>query len=178
MMHAKNMSTRERWGILRLAIIGPLLMSPPEEGLLGAAILDLAKRFWEYPSTGLPVNFSAKSIERWFYASRGAANPILALERKVPSRTGTQPSLTAAAIQVITELRGAHTTWSAQLLYDNLECAAKSQPSVGDVPSYATVCRFLKNNRLGKRKKPRLHEQAPDFVPRERRLFEVRHVNG
>jgi len=164
--------------MLRISIIGPLLMSPPEAGCLGESIRDLAERRWEHPSTGQPVKFSAKSIERWFYEARASANPIRALERKVPSHTGTQPSLTTAAIQVIKELRSGHTTWSAQLLYDNLKCTAKAHPDVGDLPSYATVCRFLKSNGLGKFKKPRLHEQEPDFVPRERRLFEVRHVNG
>jgi len=153
-------------------------MSPPEAGNLGEAIRDLAKRYWEHPSTGQPVKFSAKSIERWFYEARASADPIRALERKVPAHAGTQPSLTTAAIHVIKEFRRGHTTWSAQLVYDNLKSTAKAQPDIGDVPSYATVCRFLKSNGLGKRKKPRLHEQEPDFVPRERRLFEVRHVNG
>lgn len=178
MMHAKNLSTRERWGLLRFSIIGPLLMSPPEAGQLAVAIAELARRRWEHPSTTLPVQFSAKSIERWFYAAKASADPICVLERKVPSHAGTQPSLSQSAIREITEMRGDHTTWSAQLLYDNLKCIAKTQPDIGEVPSYATVCRFLKNNGLGKRKKPRLHEQEPGFVPRERRLFEVRHVNG
>ena len=37
----------------------------------------------------------ASTIERWYYAARDAADPVLALARKVPSHAGTHPSMPA-----------------------------------------------------------------------------------
>jgi hypothetical protein len=38
------------------------------------------------------VRFSAKSIERWYYAARDEQDPIRALERKVAKHAGTRPA--------------------------------------------------------------------------------------
>ena len=92
---------RVRWATLRLSVIGTLLSSPPESGELGAAIAALAARMWRHPTTGEAQHFSAKTIERWFYAAKGEQEPIVALERKVPSHAGTHPSVTPAVAEVI-----------------------------------------------------------------------------
>lgn len=171
-------SARVRWARLRFAIVGPLLSAPPKPGDLAAQIAALAERPWRHPSTGEDFHVSRKSIERWYYIAKTHQDPIRALERKVPSHAGTHPSVTEAVTAAIRRLRKDHPTWSAQLLYDNLRALAREQPDLASMPAYATVCRFMNERGLGKRRKPRRHDNEPGFVPREKRLFEVRHVHG
>lgn len=177
-MEETNTPARVRWARFRFGIVAPLLSSPPPEGELGAAIAALAARPWKHPTTGEMVRFSAKTIERWFYAARGEQDPIRALERKVPRHAGTHPSISIPVAEVIRTLRQQHARWSYQLVYDNLIAVARQNFELGPIPGYATVRRYMKHHGLDKRRKRRRHEQQPDFVPRERRSFEVSHVHG
>ena len=97
--------TRVRWARLRFQIIGQLLATPPESGELAARIAELAAKSWRHPSTDEVVRFSAKAIERWFYAARSAQDPIRALERKVPKHAGLHPSVPEAVAEEIRRLR-------------------------------------------------------------------------
>lgn len=171
-------AARVRWARLRFAIIGPLLSAPAEAGELAPRIAELAARPWRHPTTGDTIRFSFKSLERWYYLARSEQDPIRALERKVPKHAGTHPSVAAAVAEAIRTLRKQHPRWSYQLVYDNLVAVAREQPALGALPGYATVCRYMKHHGLGKHRRPRRHEQEADFVPRERRLFEVTHVHG
>ena len=170
--------TRVRWARLRFAIIGPLLSMPSERGDLGTHIVELAAKTWRHPTTDDAVHFSAKTIERWFYSARAEQDPIRALERKVHKHAGTHPAISVAVATEIRKLREDHPRWSYQLVRDNLAVIAREQPLLGPMPSYATVCRYMKHHGLGKRRKPRRHETESGFVPRERRSFEVAHVHG
>ena len=169
---------RVRWARFRFGIIAPLLSSPPARGELCASIAALAARPWQHPTTGETIRFSAKTIERWYYVARGPKDPILALERKVPSHAGTHPSVSGAVAEALGTLRRDHPRWSYQLVYDNLVALVRQKPELGPVPGYATVWRYMKHHGLGKRRKPRRHEQQEGFVPRERRSYEVGHVQG
>lgn len=169
---------RVRWATLRLSIIGTLLCSPPEPGELGEAIRALAARTWRHPTHGETVRFSAKTIERWYYEARDHPEPIVALERKVHQHAGTHPSVPPPVAEVIRTLRGDHPRWSYQLVHDNMCAVASEKPELGRLPGYATVCRYMRSHGLAKALKPRRHEREPGFVPRERRLFEVKHVHG
>ena len=178
MSHSKSTSARQRWAQLRFSIIGPLLHSPPEPGELSSRIVDLAAKTWRHPSTHEVIRFSAKSIERWYYTAKDHPQPIVALERKVPTHAGVQRTITQGTAEAVRKLRREHPTWSGQLLYDNVLVIAKQDPTLGVVPGYATICRYLKHNGLGKRRRPKRHEKHPGFIPQERRLFEVAHVNA
>lgn len=169
---------RVRWARFRFGIIAGLLSSPPEPGELSASLEALAAKAWRHPSTNEVVRFSAKSIERWYYAAKGEAEPIQALERKVPSHAGTHPSVTPAVAEAIRTLRREHPRWSFQLVHDNLRAVGRERPELGVLPGYATVCRYMKHHGLGRQRRPRRHEEEPGFVPRERRSFEVGHVHG
>ncbi len=169
---------RVRWAQFRFGIIAGLLSSPPEPREVGASLAALAAKSWRHPTTGEAIRLSAKTIERWYYAAKDEAEPIRVLERKVPRHTGTHPSITATAQEAIRQLRREHPRWSFQLVHDNLHALGREQPNLGVLPSYATVCRFMKHHGLGRARKPRRHEQEPGFVPRERRSFEVGHVHG
>lgn len=171
-------SARARWARLRFSVIGSLLSSPPQSGQLAARLSELGARPWKHPTTGETIRFSVKTIERWYYTARDEAEPIRALERRVPRHAGTQPSVSKAVAEALTELRRQHPRWSYQLVYDNLLALGREHQGLGPLPSYSTVCRYMKQHGLGKRRKPRRHEQEPGFVPRERRSFEVAHVYG
>ena len=135
---------RERWARLRFSIIGPLLASPPEAGQLSEQLVALAGRSWRHPSTGEAMRFSAKTIERWYYLSRGQEDPMRALERKVNKQAGTHPRVSAKlAEQIVMQYRD-NQRWSYQLHYDNLCVLARQDPLLGPMPSYATVCRYMK----------------------------------
>jgi transposase InsO family protein len=178
MSNENNTSVRLRWARLRFSIVGTLLSSPAETGDLGARISELAGRTWRHPTTGEAIRFSSKSIERWYYTVRAEQDPIRALERKVPAHVGTYPSMSEAVVEAVRLLRQQHPRWSAQLVHDNLVAMGREQPQIGVLPGYATVCRYMKHHGLGKQRRLRKHEQDANFVPRERRLFEVGHVHG
>ncbi len=169
---------RVRWARLRFQIIGQLLATPPASGELAARIAELAAKSWRHPSTDEVVRFSAKAIERWFYAARSAQDPIRALERKVAKHAGSHPSVPEAVAEEIRRLRRDHPRWSYKLVYDNLVVLGRQNPALGKLPGYASVCRYMKHHGLGKRRRLRRHESEEGFVPRERRSFEVAHVHA
>lgn len=178
MSNKTSTPARVRWARLRFQIIGQLLAAPPESGELSSRIAELAARPWRHPTTDEVLRFSAKTIERWYYIARDTQEPIRALERKVPQHAGTHPSVSEAVASEIRQLRRDHPRWSCQLVYDNLAVIARQNPALGLLPSYASVCRYMKHHGLGKRRKPRRHELEPGFIPRERRSYEVSHVHA
>jgi putative transposase len=174
------LSARVRWARLRFQILGPLMASPAEDGELKTRLDELAARAWRHPTTGESVRFSFKTIERWWYTARGADDPLAALARKVPSHAGTHPSLGPLLIEAIGKQHRDHPRWSFQLHYDNLLALSREQPALAPVPSYPTICRFMKGQGLLRARKRR-HREHPDgesFVTRETRSYEVTHVHG
>jgi transposase InsO family protein len=169
---------RVRWARLRFQIIGQLLAAPPDAGELAQRIAELAQRPWRHPTTGEVVRFSAKTIERWYYAARDSQDPMRALERKVPKHAGTHPSVSDAVAVEIRALRRDHPRWSYKLVHDNLVVIARENPALQPLPGYASVCRYMKHHGLGKRRKPRRHELEPTFVQREQRSYAVSHVHA
>lgn len=168
---------RVRWARLRFSIIGPLLAAPPDEGEARARIEELAARMWRHPTTEDSIRFSFKTIERWYYATRGEVDPLRALERKIPKHAGTHPSVSVELAEAITRQYREHPRWSYQLHYDNVVALGREDPRLEPMPGYATVCRFMKDHGLVRaRKRRRKDDEA--FVPRETRSYEVEHVHG
>jgi putative transposase len=173
---------RLRWARLRFSIIGPLLASPPEPGQLQSRIGELASKSWKHPATGETIRLSAKTIERMYYVARNEADPLRALERKVPKHAGTHPSVSLAFAAALTQQYRDHPRWSYQLHRDNLEVLVKQDPSLGPMVGYATVCRFMKDHGLA-RQHGRLRsrgkgDEAASVLPREKRSYELAHVNA
>lgn len=169
---------RQRWAQLRLQIIGPLLASPAERGELHTRICELAGRTYRHPTTSEAIRFGFKTIERWYYAAKDQANPVEALARKVPGHAGMHPSISAALAAAITRQHRDHPRWSYQLHYDNLLALAQGDSSLGRVPGYSTVRRFMREQGLSRsRRKPRPTE-GEAFMPREQRSFEMTHVHA
>jgi len=170
---------RLRWARLRFSIIGQLLASPPEPGELAGRIVELAQRSWKHPTTGEALRFSSKTIERMYYAARGEADPLRALERKVPKHAGTHPSVSTALAAALEQQYRDHPRWSYQLHHDNLATLVKKDPSLGPMASYGTVCRFMKDHGLLRlRRRRRGKGEDAEVVARETRSYEVAHVNG
>ena len=115
---------RVRWARLRLQIIGTLLASPPPDGELATRIAELAARTWKHATQGGTVQYSAKTIERWYYTARGEQDPFRALERKVPRHAGTHPAIGDPLAEA---LRGAASRPSSMepeiLVVDRLDAA-------------------------------------------------------
>jgi transposase InsO family protein len=186
MSHDDATAMRVRWARLRFSIIGPLLASPPAPGELADRLRELAHRSYQNPSTKLTIRFGASTIERWYYDAKDEADPVRALERKVPAHAGTHPAVSAALALAIHTLYRQHPSWSFQLHHDNLAVLAKQDASLGVMPGYATVRRFMRDQGLlrQRRRRPRFGDPATvsdssggDFVLREKRAFEVSHVH-
>lgn len=184
----KNADRRhERWANLRFAIVGALLAAPPSRGELREALEALAARTWTHPITGAQVVFAFSTIERWLYLARRAAraDTVGALRRRVRKDAGRRRAMSSALIAALAVQHREHRSWSYQLHADNLVALAVLEPTLGRVPSYTTVRRFMKERGLF-RQKPRRRggERASDarhradFESRETRSFESEYVHG
>jgi transposase InsO family protein len=183
---AGDTPARVRWARLRFSAIGALLMAPPKQGELRKELGAIAERYWPHPMTGEPVRFSVPTLERWYYAAKNApTDPIAELERKVRKDAGNQPSVGSKLRCAIKQQHKDHPRWSYQLHHDNLVALAKMDRSLGAVPSYATVRRYMKSQGLLKRKRRRKRrggednrELSVELVAREKRSFEIEHAHG
>jgi putative transposase len=175
---------RLRWARLRFSIIGPLLTSPPEVGELGSEIDKLAAKSWKHPTTGEAFRYSNKTIERLYYLARDNPDPLRALERKVPKHAGTHRTVSPALGAEIERQYREHPRWSYQLHRDNLRVLVQKdlvqkEPSLGRLPSYGTICRYMKDNGwVPQRRRKRGKGSEAEVVPRETRSYEHAYVNA
>ncbi len=178
--------SHDAWASLRFAIVGPLLASPPRErGELRSALQDLAGQSWCHPITGEPVQFAASTIERWYYRARSAPrDPVGALRNRVRQDVGTHTSLSPLLRQAVQRQHDDHPSWSVQLHYDNLEQLVLREPSIGSLPSYATLLRYMKRQGLVRRRRFPRHPTAGQLLARERlerrevRSYETEYVHS
>lgn len=177
-------STGGLWARFRFSVVGSLLSSPPASGTLGHAIRSLAEKTWSHPLTGHDVRVAAGTIARWYYtALRQPDDPVGALRRAVRKDCGKISLAAALAERLIFQYRD-HPDWSYQLHYDNLAALWKADPSLGRLPSYSTVKRYMQAHGLVRR--PRLRPGArPGELraetrrqAREIRSYEATHVGA
>ena len=152
MPEKKRDSDPDGWARLRFAIIGPLLADPPPSGELGARLKQLATKDWRHPITGLPLRFGFATVERWYYLARDAQDPVAALRRRRRRDAGQQRGLTPQQVAAVRAQHREHPGWTVQLHYDNLAALAQEDESLGPLPSYATVRRFMKRTGLHRRR--------------------------
>ena len=169
MTQTSQSSTGALWARFRFSVVGPLLSSPPARGTLKTAIRSLAAKTWRHPVTGRDVQFTAVSIERWYYmARRERDDPLCVLRRAVRKDCG-QVSLAPALAERLGFQYCDHPHWSYQLHHDNLAALVQAEPSLGRTPCYSTVRRYMLAH--GWVRKPRL---APNRRPGEARAEERR----
>ena len=130
MTQAHPKSTSTLWAHFRFSVVGSLLSSPRTRGALKTAIRCLAEKTWCHPITGRDVQFSAVTIERWYYlARRGHDDPVAVLHRAVRKDRGKVSLPPALAQRLMLQYRD-HPHWSYQLHYDNLDAVVKIDPAV------------------------------------------------
>ena len=111
-------SRSARWAELRFAIVGPLLAAPPAHGQLGAALAELAAKSWRHPISGEPIQFSAATLERWFYVARNSPDdPLGALRAHRRIDAGQSRQLSAALRQALHTQYGQQRHWSYRLAF-------------------------------------------------------------
>lgn len=174
-----------RWAHLRFSIVGSLLAAPPRQSELHQALRELAGRTWRHPTTGDPVRFAFSTIERWYYtARRDRKDPVAALRKRERRDRGRQRALSTALAEALRAQHREHPSWSYKLHHDNLAARVEATPTLGSMPSYASIVRFFRANALLRQRRitSRLtlgeERAAVRLEQREVRSFECDHVNG
>jgi len=146
-------STPALWARFRFSVVGPLLSAPPARGQLKRAIGALADTIWTHPVTGQQVQYTASTIERWYYKARNAReDPVGVLRRAVRRDAGTV-SVDSQTAEHLRRQYGAHPHWSYQLHYDNLASAARRDPGLQPLRSYATIRRYMQTHGMVRRRR-------------------------
>lgn len=172
-----------QWARLRFEIIGSLLASPPKPRELSSRLEELVSKEYAHPVTGRPLHFGKSTVERWYYEVRDAEDPLKALMRKSHALAGKHPCIGVFLAAAVAEQYHQHPTWSYQLHYDNLLVLAQEDSSLGAVPTYATVRRYMKDCGFYKRKRDKRRrdeggEMRAIGESKEQRSFEATHVHG
>lgn len=137
-------SRRDQWARLRFAIVGALLAAPPRRGQLIAALRALAAQTWRHPVTDQPVGFGFSTIERWYYVARHEArDPVGVLRRQRRRDAGHHWALSPKLRDVLHAQYRSHTSWTYRLHTDNLAVLAAEDATLGVMPSYPTVRRYM-----------------------------------
>lgn len=173
-----------RWARLRFAIIGPLLAAPPSSpGELRRTLKRLTKQSWIHPITGAAVRFGFATLERWYYAARKAQDPVAVLRRRKRRDAGHSRRLPAGLIALIKAQYQAHPGWTVQLHVDNLAVQVAEDETLGPLPSYATIRRYMKaqgyhRRRAVKRKTPGAEQAAQRLEACEVRSYEAEYTHA
>jgi putative transposase len=186
MAHDEGSGRRhDRWAHVRFAVVGALLAAPPKKGELHAALTGLAARTWQHPIREVAVRFARSTIERWYYQARHARiDPVGRLRRRLRRDAGQQPSMGEPLRQALRTQYDAHRSWSYQLHRDNLRTLVTTTPSLGPLPSYSTVRRYMQAQGLRRQRRHTARDRpAADRIdatrqPREVRSYEVEYVGG
>ena len=170
-------SNGELWAQFRFGVIGSLLTTPLEKGELKSEVKRLAGKAWKHPFTEEPVRYGESTIERWYYnAKRKPDDRLGALGRKVRSDQGKHPSLSSSLSRVLTAQYRDHKSWSYQLHHDNLLPLVQKDPSLGSMPSYESVYRYMLAHGLLKQPRRRGRVETDGTKAAEKRFenLEVR----
>ncbi|HUP24579.1 MAG TPA: DDE-type integrase/transposase/recombinase, partial [Thermoanaerobaculia bacterium] len=169
------------WARFRFLVVGPLLAAPPAPGELHQELARLAQTERIHPITGQPIRFGFSTIERWYYQALETEDPIAALLRRRREDGGSFRSISLQLGEAIHSQYREHPSWSVALHRDNLKIVVQKDPSLGPLPSYSTVRRYMARHGLKKlrRRKARREGEATaaaHYESREVRSFEVEHV--
>ena len=144
----------QRWAHFRFSVVGPLLAAPPPQGELQAQLASLAAKQWRHPITSEPCRFGLSTIERWYYQALHEQNdPVGALVRKIREDNGKHPSCSAQLVLALAKQYNDHKSWSYKLHFDNLAVLVKADERLGPLPSYPSVCRYLRAHGMHKRQR-------------------------
>lgn len=173
----------DRWARFRFLVVGPLLAAPPAAGELRLALAERAQMQWTHPISGVPVRFGQSTIERWYYRALATEDPIAALGRRPRKDRGRSLAIGVRLAETIRRQYEAHPRWSVRLHHDNLAVVAGEDPSLGPLPSYPTLRRFMAQQGLVKLRRRPSRRAGEDKAlvrldRREVRSYEAEHVQG
>ncbi len=176
-------TSADLWARLRFLIVGPLLAAPPAAGELREALAERARTEWRHPITGAPTRFGQSTIERWYYRALAGDDPIAALGRRPRKDRGRSLAIGARLAEAIHRQYREHPRWSVTLHRDNLAVLVAEDASLGPLPSYTTLRRFMARQGLVKlRRRPSLREGEQNALARldrrEVRSYEAEYVQG
>ena len=173
MIDPKSDRRRGDWARFRFSVVGPLLAAPPQRGELCGELLRLSQKTWRHPGTGEPVHFSLSTIERWLYTARHErSDPVGALGQRIRKDAGRQRSLSDGLRRALRGQYQAHPSWSYQLHADNLKVLVDDDETLGPMPSYSSVRRYMKTQGLTKRRRRR----GPNSPGAERAAHRLEHL--
>jgi transposase InsO family protein len=159
------------WARLRFAVVGSLLSAPPEKGELRAELEKLAAKTWRHPMTDQPMRFGLSTIERWYYAAKNERqDPVGALRRHVREDAGLARGMPPKLVPALRAQYEAHKTWSVRLHVDNLRVQVAQDPTLGTMPSYSTVRRWMKSQGLFRQKRLRKRRDTAGAARADARL--------
>jgi putative transposase len=183
-MSKKSQKRLTDWSQFRFSVVGELLARPPDNGQLSKELERLASRTYLHPTQNRWVQFGVSTIERWYYQALSSDDPVAALGRKVRSDAGRSTAVNPELIGILGQQYAQYCHWSYQLHADNLAALVKMQPELGNIPSYATVIRRMKERGWIKKAARRRNQTqgqkqaAERLEQREVRSFESSYVHA
>jgi transposase InsO family protein len=176
---------RVKWAQFRFSVVGPLLASPPGAGELRSELERLAAKRWRHPISGEPTRFGCSTIQKWYYQARRARrDPLEALSRKVRRDCGALRGMKPELVEKLFAQYKAYPSWSYKLHRDNLGVLVEQDPTLGPLPTYRTILRFMNSTGLVKRKRkgpagsPGARRAERRFEHREVRSYQSEYVAG
>lgn len=169
------------WGQFRFSVIGGLLARPPEPGKLGEEIRLLASRHYRHPQKDEWISLGFSTIERWYYRALHADDPVSALSRRIRTDAGGGKALSGRMLKELSEQYAMYPHWSVRLHADNLAALAEEDPELGEVPSYSTIRRRMKERGWHKKRRattPGQRKAAARLEQREVRSYEAAYVHS
>ncbi len=162
------------WARFRFSVVGSLLSAPPPRGELKAALQTLAEKVWTHPVTGQEVQYTASTIEGWYYKAKDAReDPVRALQRAVRKDSGKVSIGPKLTDHLLAQYRD-RPHWSYQLHYDNLASAVKADPSLEPLCSYSTIKRFMQARGMVRKRRPPKGRPGELRAARRRENREIR----
>ena len=136
----------------------------------------LAEKTWSHPVTGRDVQFTAVTIERWYYtARRQRDDPVGALRRAVRKDCG-KVSLAAALAERLHAPVPRPPALELPTALRQPRRLVKADPSLGPLPSYSTVKRYMQAHGLVR--KPRLRPKRRPGEARAEARRQTREVRS
>jgi len=170
------------WARFRFLVVGPLLAAPPPAGELRAALEAISRTEWIHPTTGEPTRFAFSTIERWYYQARADEDPIAALRRQPRCDRGRFLTISTPFAEALRAQHRDHSSWSVTLHRDNLKVLVQEDESLGPLPSYSTLLRYMGRHGLKKIRRrggrPGEAKARAQIEAREVRSYEAEHVQG
>jgi len=181
-MKKKDKPSLSAWANFRFSVVGPLLSAPPGKGQLRREIERLSQKRYRHPiEENKEIRLGASTIERWYYKALRSQDPVRDLRRKPRSDIGCRAAMSPQLIEILDHQYHDNPAWSCQLHVDNLAVLVSRNPDLGQMPSYSTVLRRMKERGWLKKANAKTpgHKQAAERLEAcEVRSYESGYVHA